>query len=109
MGFGVGQDPITALVGELEAARGSLALFFTTSTAAAVGVLWRPSAFLPAPLRAATAQHRTLIAHGAASEATWALPNVAEALAGMAQLGGGLIKAVKLPKSSRAMHGAVQG
>ena len=110
VGFGVGQDPITALVGELEAAYGSLALFFCDKHGGrAVGVKWRPSAFLPAPLRAATAQHRTLIAHGAASEAAWALPNVAEALAGMAQLGGGLIKAVKLPKSSRAMHGAVQG
>ena len=107
---GIGDDPVAALVAALEGAYGSLALFFYDGLGGRViAIKWKPAAFLPSSLRAPTAQHRMLVRQsGAATDdaeaATWAMPNVADALAGMVQLGGGLIKSVRMPQTGHALR-----
>ena len=72
-----------------------------------IGLKWKPAAFLPAPLKAPSSQHRLLIA--TAGGASWALPNVADLLAEMVEIGGALVKQVAFPRSSQALRRGVLG
>ena len=56
-------------------------------------------------LKPATAQHRMLVGGGDGAAAR-ALPNVADVLAGMVQLGDGVVKAVKVPQSAHGLRRA---
>lgn len=110
---GIGDEPIAALVARLTLAYGSIARFFYDGLGGrAIALKWKPAAFLPTALKAPAAQHRMLVAtgcgdkDGAAAEA-WALPNVADALAGMVQLGDGLIKSARVPQASHALRKAL--
>lgn len=65
-------------------------------------------------VQAASAQHKMLVGRGEGEEADgtggaapWALPNVADVLAGMVQIGGGLIRAAKVPQAGHALRKAV--
>ena len=106
---GVGVEPVRELVDRLTAAYGSIALFFYDGLGGrCIALKWRPSAFLPGPLKVGSAQHRMLVGSGEDGEATakaWALPNIADVLAGMVQAGDGLIVAARLPQSSHAFGG----
>ena len=111
IGSGVGQDDVATLVSQLRSVYGSLALFFYDGEGGrTIAIKWRPAAFLPAPLRSAEAQHRTLVPRTDAKtdddsggSEVWALPNIPDVLAGIVQLGGGLIKGVRLIPSSHGL------
>ena len=124
IGRGIGDDDVAALVERLRDAYGSLALFFYDGHGGrAVAIKWRPAAFLPARLTAGTAPHRMLIRRMAPRDTQegpdddtsaalvdvskpWALPNLPDILAGMVDLGGGLVKTVKLPRSCHGLSDA---
>lgn len=111
IGRGIGDDPVSELVDRLTQCYGSIAIFFYDQYGGRViAIKWRPAAFMPMPLRAATAQHRILIGrtmltaesggeHAKPPE-PWTLPNISDLLASMVQMGGGLIKKASLPRSS---------
>lgn len=96
----VGFDPLPLFLAALEERFGHLATFCADAHGLpAVGVRWRAEAFLPAPLAASTA-HATLelslsCARGS-SAAGLVVPNVAQAVAEMGQLGVGLVEEVLL-------------
>ena len=104
--YGIGEDPVAELVSRLTIAYGSLALFFYDGIGGRnIAVKWRPAAFLPGPLKAPSAQHRMLLdASPVGAEASWALPNVADVMAGMVEAGDGLILAARVPRSSQALR-----
>jgi len=72
----------------------------------------KPAAFLPTALKANSSQHRLLINAGqggaSAAGASWALPNVADVLAEMVEVGAGLVKQVVLPRDSQALRRELQ-
>ena len=61
-----------------------------------VGIVWRPSAFLPQKLSLATCDGTLALAHGAKEGAPlMALPNIVEMMAGIARAGEGLIRSAR--------------
>ena len=116
VGLGLGHDPVAQLVRELDVRYGSLALFtHDTYGGRQIGVRWRPSAFLPKPLKPATSQHRMVIPRvGANAEAKqgspgtpakpsggaapWMLPNVPNLITEMCEVGGELVRRASIPR-----------
>ncbi|KAG5179918.1 Nrap protein-domain-containing protein [Tribonema minus] len=102
-----GLDPVAQLVRELRRRFGHLALFLRDALAgSSVAVVWRPAAFLPAPLAPLAARYAAAAAAGgggaaAAAAAAAALPadalsvpNVAQILAEMRAVAGDMADAV---------------
>ena len=113
VGRGVGDAPVRDLVASLREAYGSLALFcYDGDGGGAIGVKWKPHAFVPSAFRAAAAEHRLVVAREAAAAeggrapSAWLVPDVAAVLEGMAAVGGTLVKRVRLQTGGAAAFGA---
>lgn len=97
----VGFDPIGDLVSELRRRFGHLAVFFSPGSAGAsgiIGLVWRPTAFVPRPNNVNRSQHMMVVggegARGGGEGATMSVLNVLEVLSEMKVLGGDMIEAV---------------
>ncbi|CAN0277878.1 unnamed protein product, partial [Ectocarpus sp. 13 AM-2016] len=97
----VGFDPIRDLVSELRRRFGHLAVFFSPGSAGAsgiIGLVWRPTAFVPRPNNVNRSQHMMVVggegARGGSEVATMSVLNVVEVLSEMKVLGGDMIEAV---------------
>ena len=117
VGRGVGEDPVADLVERLRATYGALALFFYDGLGGRqIALKWRPAAFMPTKLAAAAAEHRTVVpraaapldAESGAPPEAWVLPNLADVLAGMVQMGGGLVQTARLPRSGDGLRAQIQ-
>jgi U3 small nucleolar RNA-associated protein 22 len=99
----IGVDPPRAFVRALERRFAKHAVVFAGATTTrgagswtTVGIVWRPSAFLPQKLSLATCDGTLALAHGAKEGAPlMALPNIVEMMAGIARAGEGLIRSAR--------------
>ncbi|CAM9342487.1 unnamed protein product, partial [Ectocarpus sp. 12 AP-2014] len=89
----VGFDPIGDLVSELRRRFGHLAVFFSPGSAGAsgiIGLVWRPTAFVPRPNNVNRSQHMMVVggegARGGSEVATMSVLNVVEVLSEMKDL-----------------------
>lgn len=101
----IGFDPIADLVSELRRRFGHLAVFFSPGAAGAsgmIGLVWRPSAFVPRPFNVNRSRYMMVVgggeAHGkeAAGGGALSTMNVLEVLAEMKDFGGDMIEGVHL-------------
>lgn len=104
----VGFDPIGDLVAELRRRFGHLAVFFSPGAAGAsgiVGLVWRPSAFVPRPYNVNRSRHMMVVGDGQGGGegqgkgrggGALMTTNVLEVLAEMKALGGDMFEGVNL-------------
>ena len=106
----VGVDPVGLFVAALRAKYGHLALFLRDACGgSAVGVAWRPDAFIPQPFRVANVQSTLVLSEydppSANSSAAkrrrtepqaHVLPNIADIIADFSVLGDGVVRSVEL-------------
>lgn len=101
----VGFDPIGDLVSELRRRFGHLAVFFSPGPAGAsgmIGLIWRPSAFVPRPYNVNRSRHMMVVAdsegegQGKGRGGALMTTNVLEVLAEMKALGGDMFGGVHL-------------
>lgn len=97
----MGFDPIGDLVSELMRRFGHLAVFFSpgaAGTAGIIGVVWRPSAFVPRPYNVNRSRHMMVVGDGGGKDegggAVLTAMNAVEVLAEMKALGGDLLDGV---------------
>ena len=104
IGLGLGVDPVRALMRTLRECYGELAIFaYDGLGGCAIALKWRPAAFLPTPVRVAATTHRLMMPRVASSatsvEASWTVPNVADVLVEMAEMGGLLVRKASFARS----------
>lgn len=101
----VGFDPIGDLVSELRRRFGHLAVFFSPGAAGAsgiIGLVWRPSAFVPRPYNVNRSRHMMVVGDGEGDGQVQGrggalmTTNVLEVLAEMKALGGDMFEGVHL-------------
>lgn len=101
----VGFDPIGDLVEELRRRFGHLAVFFSPGAAGAsgmVGLVWRPSAFVPRPYNVNRSRHMMVVGDGEGEGqgrgrgGALMTTNVLEVLAEIKALGGDMFEGVHL-------------
>lgn len=97
----MGFDPIGELVSELRRRFGHLAVFFSpgpAGSAGKIGVIWRPSAFVPRPYNVNRSRHMMVVAGGDKPDGGGVLTAVSalEVLAEMKTLGGDMLKGMRL-------------
>ena len=86
----------------LEARFGHLAVFFANyESGHAIGVAWRPKAFLPGPLRVAHAHTSASVGEQDEDGALVTVPDVPAILQDMAAAGEGLIESIEVRDSGR--------
>ena len=101
----VGFDPIGDLVSELRRRFGHLAVFFSPGAAGSsgiIGLVWRPSAFVPRPYNVNRSRHMMVVGDGGGDGqgkgggGALMTTNVLEVLAEMKALGGDMFEGVHL-------------